>query len=114
MAIGGFSGASPLAPIAQMVPPGTLRVVGDRLDVDEAYIPMDRSPSSMALLIEAMRRMGVMPMAQGGVSGSPTVIPQSVTHKTTAPTVIERLYLSGDGSFEDEMARRRYNNTLGG
>lgn len=114
MAQGGFSGMSPLDPVAQMVPPGTLRVIGDRLDVDEAFIPMDKSPRSMALLMEAMRRMGVMPMAQGGISGSPTIIPQSVRHDVKAPTIIERLYLSGDSAFENNMARRRYDSVIGG
>lgn len=47
----------PMDPVAQVVAPGTLRVVGDRLDVDEAYIPLDGSPRSWAILREALRRM---------------------------------------------------------
>jgi uncharacterized protein YukE len=67
MAAGGLT---PMAPIAQMVPPRTYRVVGDRMDVSEAYIPLDGSARSMAILLEAMRRMGLQPMAEGGVTGA--------------------------------------------
>jgi hypothetical protein len=71
MASGGIRGAfDPMPSIAQMVSPNTYRVVGDRGDVDEAYIPLDRSARSMAILLEAMRRMGVMPMADGGLAQS--------------------------------------------
>ncbi|WP_159449147.1 hypothetical protein [Demequina sp. NBRC 110055] len=35
MASGGIL-ANRMEPIAQMVPPGTMRLVGDRMDVDEA------------------------------------------------------------------------------
>lgn len=66
MAAGGIPG-TPLDPIAQMVPPGTLRVVGDRLDVDEAYVPLDGSARSWTILQEALRRMPGVPMADGAV-----------------------------------------------
>jgi phage-related minor tail protein len=68
---GGFHsgrGLTPMAPIAQMVPANTWRVVGDRADVAEAYIPLDNSPRSRAILAEVMRRMGIVPMADGGVT----------------------------------------------
>lgn len=67
MAGGGVRGLSPMAPVAQMVPPNTWRVVGDRSDVAEAYIPLDRSPRSMSILAETIRRMGGLPMADGGI-----------------------------------------------
>ena len=71
MARGGLvgSGLTPMSPIAQMVPPNTWRVVGDRGDVPEAYIPLDGSPRSLAILMETMRRFGLTPMAGGGVLG---------------------------------------------
>lgn len=59
-------GLSPMSTIAQMVPPNSWRVVGDRSDVDEAYIPIDRSPRSFSLLDETIRRMGARPFAEGG------------------------------------------------
>lgn len=59
---------------ATVVPPGTLRVVGDRMDVDEAFIPLDGSARSHSILAETMRRMGVSPMADGGVVGAPATI----------------------------------------
>ena len=72
MAAGGLRGRAltPMARRAQMVPADTWRVVGDRSDVPEAYIPLDGSPRSIALLLEAFRRMPNMEgMAAGGVSG---------------------------------------------
>lgn len=71
MAAGGIRGLNPMQPIAQMVPPNTWRVVGDRGDVPEAYIPLDGSPRSWAILMEALRRMGGQPMAEGGVTPRP-------------------------------------------
>lgn len=69
MALGGLT---PMRPLAQMVPPSTYRVVGDRHDVSELYAPLDGSPRSWALLMEGFRRMpGVAPMADGGVTDSP-------------------------------------------
>lgn len=62
---------SVLSPIAQMVPPNTWRIVGDRMDVDEAFIPLDGSRRSWRILAESMRRMpGVMPMARGGITSA--------------------------------------------
>ena len=56
--------------IAEMVKPNTWRIVGDRMDVDEAFIPLDGSRRSWKILAEAFNRMpGVMPMAKGGVLG---------------------------------------------
>lgn len=61
MAAGGFTGA-------EMVNPNTWRVVGDRMDVDEAYIPLDGSKRSWKIMMEAMNRMpGMIPMASGGI-----------------------------------------------
>jgi len=61
-------GLTPMSPVAQMVPANTWRVVGDRSDVSEAYIPLDGSPRSLAILGETMRRMGVTPMGEGGMT----------------------------------------------
>lgn len=70
--ISGLPGLVPMDRIAQVVSPNTWRVVGDRGDVPEAYIPLDGSARSMAILLEAMRRFGLLPMADGGiVSGGP-------------------------------------------
>lgn len=68
MAAGGVLGTrlTPMAPIAQAVPPNTWRVVGDRLTHREFYIPEDGSARSMAVLLEAMRSFGVLPMSAGG------------------------------------------------
>lgn len=70
MAAGGIRGGglTPMQPIAQMVPPSTWRVVGDRSDVPEAYIPLDGSARSAAILAEVMQRMGMQGMAAGGIT----------------------------------------------
>ncbi|MCA1191612.1 transglycosylase SLT domain-containing protein [Saccharopolyspora sp. 6V] len=69
MASGGT--LTPMGATAQIVPPNTWRVIGDRMVGDEAFIPLDRSPRSQAILAEAAERMGytVMPLADGGVLG---------------------------------------------
>lgn len=72
---GGIRGTTPMAPIAQMVSPNTWRIVGDRGDVDEAYIPMDGSARSLAILAEVIRRMpGAFQLMAGGglVGGTPS------------------------------------------
>jgi hypothetical protein len=67
-----------MRPVAQVVPPQTWRVVGDRMRGDEAYIPIDASPRSQTILAETAQRMGyaLMPqqqqpvgMAAGGIVG---------------------------------------------
>jgi TP901 family phage tail tape measure protein len=57
--------------VAQIVPPRTLRVIGDRLVDDEAYIPINRQARSISLLTETARRMGFDLMrryATGGIA----------------------------------------------
>ncbi|WP_104084250.1 phage tail tape measure protein [Cryobacterium sp. Y11] len=71
MAQGGMRGLTPMSHTAQVVPPSTWRVVGDRGDVPESFIPIDGSARSMSILLETMRRMGVMPMASGGITPGP-------------------------------------------
>lgn len=57
--------------IAEMVKPNTWRIVGDRMDVDEAFIPLDGSRRSWKILAEALQRMpGAIPMAKGGIASA--------------------------------------------
>lgn len=70
MGAGGVRGLSPMSPIAQVVPPNTWRVVGDRMDVPEIYAPLDGSARSWSIIAEGIRRMGGWPMADGGVVGA--------------------------------------------
>lgn len=53
---------------AQVVAPNTWRVIGDNMASDEAYIPINQSARSQAILGETANRMGyaLMPMASGG------------------------------------------------
>lgn len=71
MAQGGLRGLTPMAPLAQVVPADTWRVVGDRMDVPESFIPIDGSARSLGILYETMRRMGVTPMGAGGITAAP-------------------------------------------
>ncbi len=86
MAGGGNVGSSrKLTPmpggLARVVPPQTWRVVGDRVRDDEAYIPMNRSKRSKAILGVAAGEMGydLVPkgsaqrMAAGGVAAASTM-----------------------------------------
>lgn len=60
---------------AQIVPPNTWRVIGDRMRDDEAYIPINSSSRSVALLQETAHRMGfalARMYANGGLSGTGT------------------------------------------
>lgn len=57
MAQGGIPDLTPMSSIASVVPANTWRVVGDRGDVAEAFIPLDGSPRSLSILEETIRRM---------------------------------------------------------
>lgn len=78
MADGGFTQAQLASAVpmaagsAQVVPPGTLRIIGDNPTHDEAYIPLNpASQTSAGLLGYAANRMGyaLAPMAAGGILG---------------------------------------------
>ena len=87
MAQGGLRGLTPMSHAAQVVPPSTWRVVGDRGDVPESFIPIDGSARSMSILLETMRRMGVMPMGAGGINASTTAL--EGTRRAGQPAVVQ-------------------------
>ena len=65
-------GLRPMSPLAQMVPPNTWRIVGDRSDVDELYAPLDGSARSWRLIMEGLARMPGSPphmLASGALYG---------------------------------------------
>ncbi|WP_084128946.1 hypothetical protein [Demequina sp. NBRC 110055] len=68
----------------------------------------------MAILLEVIPRMGVTPMASGGVTGQPTIIPQSVHNSSPLNITIEHLDLNGGGSFEADMYARKREASVGG
>jgi hypothetical protein len=68
-AAGGFELTPMQGGLAQIVGPNTWRVIGDRTVDDEAYIPINTSSRSRALLAETARRMGFAMMANGGLLG---------------------------------------------
>ena len=79
MAAGGGNGVpkewnghrlNPMNTTAQVVRPQTYRVVGDRAQGDEAYIPLvPSSGRSRAILAEANRRMGLVAIPAGSAVG---------------------------------------------
>lgn len=66
MALGGIPDLTPMSPTAAVVPPGTWRVVGDRMDVPEAFVPMDGSPRSLEIQ-RTLNRMQPEGAGGGGV-----------------------------------------------
>lgn len=74
--------------VATIVPPNTWRIVGDRLVDDEAYIPINQSSRSVALLQETARRMNmsvIRRFALGGVAATGSTAPGVAS----GPLVIE-------------------------
>ena len=72
MATGGIRGMA--AGYANVVAPNTPTLIGDRKKDDEAYIPINNSSRSVAILTETAARMGfaLQPMASGGIVGMAT------------------------------------------
>jgi TP901 family phage tail tape measure protein len=73
-ASGGIHKLTPMqAGIAQVVPPNSWRIVGDRMRGDEFYIPDDEAPRSISLGLEWARRRGFVlarTFATGGVAST--------------------------------------------
>ncbi|MBB1153524.1 aggregation-promoting factor C-terminal-like domain-containing protein [Amycolatopsis dendrobii] len=93
------------ARVASIVPPNSWRVVGDRPEGDEAFIPVNDSPRSVAILRETARRMGFLlaPLAQmalGGVlgfaSGAVTTPAASAGARPASPDTASALPMSAD------------------
>src|SRR5690606_35803361 len=71
MAQGGTLGRPMSSSIADIVPPNTWRIIGDRMHGDEAFIPINTDPRSIKILEETARRMGIAraPLAKGALLG---------------------------------------------
>lgn len=90
-------GMSPMAAnTAAIVPPNTLRVIGDRAKDDEFYIPDNNDGYSMALAGEFARRRGMqmVPMADGGLVATA----DAMTNQIAAVTIQAQAQISGGGS----------------
>ncbi|GAA2812761.1 hypothetical protein [Saccharopolyspora taberi] len=97
-ATGGIAGLKPMRPVAQVVPPQTWRVVGDRMRGDEAFIPVNDSARSQAILAETARRMGfaLLPQQQRPVGmASGGLVGPAAPYTNTAPP---RRVLPRDGA----------------
>ncbi|WP_116206222.1 phage tail tape measure protein [Amycolatopsis circi] len=92
-AAGGFERLRPMrAGLADIVPPNTWRVIGDRVRDDEAYIPINRSNRSLALLEETARRMGFAVMRRYATGG---IAAQTMGGKASAAGLSGPLQISG-------------------
>lgn len=101
---------TPMSAVAQMVPANTWRVVGDRPRGDEAYIPIEHTARSLALLDETAARLGriVVPVGtQLNAAGSITSVgaaqqpAQSVLAGRSGPAVL----IEVQGGLTQEAAR---------
>lgn len=88
--------------IAQVVPPNSWRVIGDRVTDDEAYIPINGSPRSHQILEQTARAMGYSLGREFSAAsmGSPSV-------NVTAPSLegITVLAQFGDEVIEAKVVR---------
>ncbi len=85
---------------AEVVPPRTPRIIGDRVTDDEAFIPINRSARSQSIWVETGRRMGMLPMAAGDVIRGATADYYRTGWWTT---VIVPVMASISKSFEDAL-----------
>lgn len=112
MAAGGVVGMAPGGTLSRMsgrlasiVGPNTWRVIGDRVRDDEAFIPLNQSSRSIAILTEAARRMGFDLFRQGvgasglgglgGLPSLPSVNPLATGGRAQGPL---QLQIGSDGS----------------
>lgn len=106
MAAGGVRNRlTPMDAVAQMVPPNTWRVIGDRQRDDEAYIPINHSARSLAILDETAQRLGriVVPMADGGVATRPTASAGPAMVSMVGARIVVRV---GEDEFDAVIDRR--------
>lgn len=97
---GGFHGLNPMAAgVATVVPPNTWRVVGDRMDVPEAYIPINRSTRSQQILMQTAREMGYDLIRRFAVGGFATTGQASMAAPSTpgALSITGRLVVDASG-----------------
>lgn len=74
------------ASIAAIVKPNTWRVIGDRASGDEAFIPLNSSARSIAILTEAARRMGFSLFNEGDLRGLRNPVAATGVQGAAAPT----------------------------
>ncbi len=97
---GGMSMRPFRAGTAQMFPPRLLRITGDRMVDDEAYIPVNRSARSQSLLQETASRMGydlIRRFAVGGFASDRSFGTASAPLSLDGMAITGRLRLDGDG-----------------
>lgn len=99
-ASGGFE--SMQGGVAQIVPPQTMRIIGDRITDDEAYIPINDSARSLEILAQTANRMNfdLAPSGTGGVAGGGASSPSRV------PALHVERYYEASGSSARETAEQ--------
>lgn len=93
------------AGIAQIVPPNTWRVVGDRLRDDEFYIPDDDAPRSMQIGLEWARRRGLVLARKFAEGGLASTTGREVPQLSPAGTVVNMPISVQDNRSAYEVAR---------
>lgn len=89
---------------AQMFPPRLLRITGDRMVDDEAYIPVNRSLRSQQLLQETASRMGydlIRRFAIGGFASGQTATSAPAPAMPAFPTTLT--LVDSEGAFLGRM-----------
>lgn len=72
--------------IASIVPPQTFRVIGDRVTDDEAYIPINSSARSLAILAQTAGRMGYGLRPASAPAGAGKTDARNYTFNISAPS----------------------------
>ncbi|MEN1976999.1 tape measure protein [Cellulomonas sp. P4] len=100
---------TPMAAVAQMVPANTWRVVGDRPRGDEAYIPIERTTASLALLDETADRLGRITVPKSALqlnaTGSITPRPVAQTSPAAAAWAGPPVQITVQGDLTGDGAR---------
>ncbi|WP_134324532.1 phage tail tape measure protein [Cumulibacter soli] len=97
-----------LAAGARMLQPGTNQIVsGDRMDVEEAFIPLDMSARSMDVLDYAARASGKVLADPGQQGGSVTVVAPQTTRGGDTKTYNFAITQAGGDPRETAKAIRR-------
>lgn len=103
---GGFEKMA--AGTAQIVPPKTLRVIGDRMRDDEAYIPINKAARSKAILSQTASRMGygLVPNADGNTVAARAPGAPSAPARSERPIIVNLSFPGMIGAPDQASLRK--------
>lgn len=102
---GGGHALTPMAPVASVVPRDTWRVVGDRMDVSESYIPWDGSARSREILAQTNTAFGN--------TGSPAPQIDYQAFSAAVASAVEAVFAAGVSASWDTTSLEKGMITLG-